>query len=82
MIIAQTMLKKIPTRCNKCKFCCTPGGFGIVDSISSEGYKNKYPLKYCSLTGLQVPYTYNKEKRNWEYTKCKRCPLKEVIDEQ
>ena len=78
MIVAKTKLKKIPEKCTKCKFCYMPGGYGIVDSVSSEGYKNKYPLKYCSLTGGQVPYVYNKEKRNWEYTKCKSCPLEEA----
>ena len=42
MIVAKTKLKKIPEKCSKCKFCYMPGGYGIVDSVSSEGYKNKY----------------------------------------
>ena len=77
MIIAQTKLKKIPDKCNKCKFCTD------VDvarkSSKANGYiAISYMQKKCYLTGIEVPYVYNKTKRNWEYTKCNSCPLIEV----
>ena len=34
--------------------------------------------KKCFLTGIDIPYVYNSTKRNWEYTKCKYCPLVEM----
>ena len=80
MIIAQTKLKKIPGRCIKCKFCADTGV--IKRKITKEsGYMtDSYRQKKCFLTSVEVPYGYNKAKRNWEYTKCKSCPLQEVTD--
>lgn len=76
MIVAKTRLKKIPEKCAKCKFCFEPGGYGTKfnKSMTADSYK----LKSCFLTGVNVPYIYNEEKRNWEYTKCKYCPLEET----
>lgn len=72
MIVARTKLKKIPDRCLKCKFCVHADfGFG-------RWRKHPYSYRKCSLTGAQVPYVYNKQKRNWEYTKCKTCPLMDI----
>lgn len=77
MIIAQTKLKKIPDKCTKCKFC---ENVGVAEkAIKANNYiAVTYAQKKCCLTGIDVPYIYNKAKRNWEYTKCKSCPLIEV----
>ena len=81
MIIAKTKLKKIPDKCIKCKFCEDTGDV-VRKSVKENGYMaDCYRLKKCFLTGVEVPYIYNKAKRNWEYTKCKSCPLEEVDDE-
>lgn len=74
MVIARTKLKKIPEKCLKCKFCIDIGKLG------RKHYKNcwdSYRIKRCFLTAAEVPYIYNETKRNWEYTKCKTCPLTE-----
>lgn len=74
MITAQTRLRKIPDKCLKCRFC-------INDGVSQKTCKEvnyiskSYVKKKCYLTGIEVPYIYNKEKRNWEYLKCQSCPL-------
>ena len=72
MIIAKTKLKKIPEKCFKCKFCTHTSDYkkaqGKVRYII-------YPGRTCLITGQEVPYVYNEAKRNWEYTKCKTCPL-------
>lgn len=75
MIVAKTKLKKIPDKCLKCKFC-----------IHTSEYKKQqgklcylqYTVRCCLITGIEVPYVYNETKRNWEFTKCKTCPLMEV----
>ena len=76
MIVAKTKLKKIPEKCSKCKFCYIPGGWGV--KFNKSMIAEKYKLKSCFLTGVNVPYIYNEEKRNWEFTKCKSCPLEEA----
>ena len=76
MIVAKTRLKKIPEKCSKCKFCYEPGGWGT--KLNKSMIADSYKLKSCFLTGVNVPYIYNEEKRNWEYTKCKYCPLEEA----
>ena len=77
MIIAQTKLRKIPEKCLKCKFCEDSGQI-VCKSIKDNGYFGEpYRKKKCYLTGIEVPYVYNKAKRNWEYTKCKNCSLQE-----
>ena len=81
MIIAQTKLKKIPDKCLKCKFCEDTGRLGNK-AVKDNGYMSEcYRQKKCYLTGTEIPYVYNKAKRNWEYTKCKSCPLQEVEDD-
>lgn len=75
MIIAQTKLKKIPDKCLKCKFCIDTGCLAHK-TVKENGYIGEcYRQKKCFLTGVEVPYIFNKAKRNWEYTKCKTCPL-------
>jgi hypothetical protein len=78
MIIAKTKLRKIPNKCLKCKFCVDTGK--LVKKAGCE--ENQWisdccRLRRCFLTSAEVPYVYNKEKRIWEYTKCKTCPLVE-----
>lgn len=79
MIIAKTKLRKIPDVCLKCRFCTN---VDVVRKTSkNNGYiAQSYMKKKCYLTGTEVPYIYNTAKRNWEYTKCKSCPLQEVYD--
>lgn len=78
MIIAKTKLRKIPDTCLKCKFCDDIGVI-VRTSVKHNGYlAESYMKKKCYLTGTEVPYIYNAAKRNWEYTKCKSCPLREV----
>lgn len=79
MIVAKTKLKKIPEKCTKCMFCRDTGK--IVRKASCE--ENHWisdccRLIRCVLTSAEVPYIYNKEKRKWEYTKCKTCPLEKA----
>ena len=76
MIIAKTKLRKIPEKCTKCKLCFEPGGYGRKTNKNSV--VDCYKLKSCFLTGTNVPYVYNEEKRNWEFTKCNNCPLEEA----
>ena len=77
MIIAKTKLRIIPCVCLKCKFCIDTGN--IKKKVAKKnGYTDVYRQKKCFLTGIEVPYVYTAEKRNWEYTKCKSCPLQEV----
>lgn len=81
MIIATTKLKKIPDKCIKCKFCEDTGEI-LKKAVKENGYiADCYRQKKCFLTGIEVPYIYNKAKRNWEYTKCKSCPLEEIHDD-
>lgn len=79
MIIAKTKLRKIPDKCNVCKFCIHTKEHDRK-CIKDNGWLGEsYLIKRCFLTGTEVPYIYNKAKRNWEYTKCKSCPLTETI---
>ena len=66
MIIIKTKLRKIPDKCKNCKFC------------NVEHIRFRDSVRVCSITGNDVPYVYNKSKRNWEYTKAPNCPLIEV----
>lgn len=68
MIVAKTKLKKIPEKCTKCKFCLLEPYWGVRQGS----------IRVCELTRMTVPYVYNKEKRNWEYTKADGCPLVEM----
>ena len=66
MIVIETKLKVMPKKCTKCKY-----------SYLSEGER------FCAVSFINgcnraCPYEYNKEKRNWEYTKPDWCPLKEM----
>lgn len=78
MIIAKTKLRTIPNACLKCKFCIDTGN--IKDKAVKENnyIADSYRQKKCFLTGVEVPYVYTPSKRNWEYTKCKNCPLQEI----
>lgn len=80
MIIAKTKLRKIPDACLKCKFCIDIGKIKTKSTKESGYIADSYRQKKCFLTGVEVPYRYNKAKRNWEYTKCESCPLQDVDD--
>lgn len=82
MIVAKTKLRKIPDVCLKCTFC-TNVGVATKTSGKRNGYIGiTYTKKKCGLTGIEVPYVYNAAKRNWEYAKCKNCPLQEVKEDE
>ena len=78
MIIAKTKLKKIPDKCNKCKFC-ENAGVGVKAIKTNYYIADRYIKKKCSITGMEVPYVYNARKKYFEHTKCKSCPLVEMI---
>lgn len=61
MIIAKTKLKKIPDKCNKCRFCFNDG---VTRKACRESnwIADTYVRKRCSFTGATVPYVYIKEK--------------------
>ena len=80
MIIAKTKLKKIPDKCINCKFCEDTGRL-LTKVIKELRMGDYYRQKKCFLTGVEIPYIYNATNHNWEYTKCKSCPLKEVEDD-
>jgi hypothetical protein len=66
MIVAKTKIKKIPEKCAKCKFSRIEHAWGL----------NSH--RVCGILDKLVPYLYNEEKRNWEYTKISDCPLIEI----
>jgi hypothetical protein len=75
MIVIKTNLKKIPDRCLKCRFCVNSGGIARKTTKYNNYIADTYTVKRCYITGREVPYVYNKDKRNWEYDNCKKCPL-------
>ena len=67
MIVVKTKIKKIAEKCSKCVFSSVEGTYGFVGE------------RYCVVSNNKCcPYEYNKEKRNWEYTKPNWCPLEEL----
>ena len=50
MIVIKTPLKKIPDKCNKCKY-----------SISERNYKNSRGVaRYCTISNnKEIPYIYS-----------------------
>ena len=74
MIVAKTKLRKIPGKCLKCKFCVDTGKLGT--SYYKE-FWDCFRRHKCFLTGAEVPFEYNTSKKEFEFTKCKSCPLKE-----
>lgn len=78
MIIAKTKLRKIPAKCSTCKFCVHTKELARKCIKENNYIGESYIIKRCLLTGIEVPYIFTKAKRNWEYTKCKSCPLSEV----
>ena len=71
MIVIETKLKKIPEKCNKCKYSYVNGGFGI-DAQRFCGVSFRKDM--C----LPCPKEFDKEKRNWEYQRPDWCPLIEI----
>lgn len=75
MIVIETKLKKLPEKCNKCKY-------SYLDEVNGPFIYNRF----CGVVfqkGLNpvCPMEFNKEKNNYEYTKPDWCPLK-VIDDK
>ena len=71
MIVIETKLKKLPRKCNQCKYSYTYKPLGDERQ------------RFCMVSfdhGLNkpCPYEFNKEKNNWGYTKPDWCPLREV----
>lgn len=66
MIIIETNLKKIPKKCNKCKY----------SYLTHEG--RFCAVAFRNMFNQPVPYQFNKEKKNWEYIRPEWCPLKEA----
>ena len=81
MIIAKTKLRRIPDACLKCKFCIDTGHVKHKSTKENGYIADVYREKKCLFTGVEVPYVYTAAKRNWQYTKCKSCPLQEVDDD-
>jgi hypothetical protein len=70
MIIIETKLKVLPTKCNKCRYSYLTDGSYDAARVYSVVLKNGWnPV---------CPMEFNKEKKNWEYTKPSWCPLREV----
>lgn len=66
MIVIETKLKVVPSKCNKCKYsyCYQDSRFCSVSFV--------YGMPKA------IPYEFNSCKRNWEYIKPDWCPLKEI----
>lgn len=79
MIVAKTRLKNIPKSCLKCKFCEDTDTIGSKAGCEENHWIADSYRKYkCFLSGMEVPYIYDKVKHKWEYIKCKSCPLREA----
>lgn len=73
MIVIETKLKKLPPKCNKCKYSYVSGDFGIdSERFCAVSFRNGE----CRL----CPIEFVPEKRNWEYQRPDWCPLKEVSE--
>jgi hypothetical protein len=70
MIIIETKLKVLPTKCNKCRYSYLTDGSYDATRVCSVVLKNGW--------NPACPMKFNKEKKNWEYTKPNWCPLREV----
>ena len=70
MIVIETKLKVLPTKCNKCKYSYIVGSRTGSERVCEVTFKNGlHPM---------CPMEFNKEKNNWEYVKPNWCPLREV----
>ena len=69
MIVIKTPLKKIPDKCNKCKY-----------SISERNYKNsRGVVRYCTVSNnKEIPYSYSLELDCHGFIRPKWCPLTEI----
>ena len=73
MIVIETKLKKLPLKCNKCKYSYVSGGFGIdTERFCAVSFRNG---ECCP-----CPIEFIPEKRNWEYQRPDWCPLKDVSE--
>lgn len=72
MIYIKTNLKKLPDRCNKCKYS------EFIHSwkwYKNGKYERCYPEdRYCTLLNERCPKVLNEQKK-WTYSKLKECPL-------
>ena len=70
MIVIKTKLKKLPEKCNKCKYSYTNGGWGY-------GTKRFCSVSFEKNMCRPCPIKFVKEKRNYEYQRPEWCHLKE-----
>ena len=72
MIVIKTSLKKIPDKCNKCKY-----------SISERNYKNSCGVaRYCTVSNnKEIPHNYSLELDCHGFIRPKWCPLTEIKNE-
>lgn len=75
MIVIETKLKKLPEKCNQCKYSRTNSGWSYdAGRFCSVSFKNGMH-RLC-------PIEFVKEKRNWEFQRPDWCPLREVNNEE
>lgn len=65
MIVIETKLKVLPTKCNKCRYSYLSNNVRICSVVFKNGLNPVCPIEF------------NKTKNNWEYTKPSWCPLRE-----
>ena len=70
MIVIKTKLKKLPEKCNKCKYSYINGRWGYgTERVCSVSFE-KGMCRPC-------PIEFVKEKRNYEYQRPEWCHLKD-----
>lgn len=69
MIVIKTALKKIPDKCNHCKY-----------SVYHRDYKNSCGIaRYCTVCNdREIPYGYSLELDCHGFIRPKWCPLAEI----
>ena len=74
MLVIETKLKKLPEKCNKCKYSYTNGGYGYGTERFCAVSFQKDMCRPC-------PIEYVPEKRNYKFQRPDWCPLKEIQDD-
>lgn len=72
MIIVETKMKRIPSRCTNCKysFCAR-----------ESGWWRHCSLVYCDGFPKEIPKPFVPELKNYVYLRPEWCPLKEINDD-